>query len=395
MENQEEEQVEGFGKASLGSKREGPQFLKLKAPDPRNPNAISEYIGRLLPPMLSLADDEYGWRRYVRKHFGHNGHNPRNPEKPRFRPFKCIEVKNFREKTIEVHCPKCDQIEVYKGKQAKREREILEANPEVNKIENENERKAAARELFKEDAKHKAIYNWLFKHSCENLWWMNTKSLKGEYVTFGVTHSFMKDVLEPKLAEWKAKLGLNPFSLKKAPFLKFTRSGTKPRVVDAVELYKEPVKVEGEILEKTKLDAMSSEDVQRALKECCDLGATSPPRCIVPSLTSQQIEKLIEAGDDPHAVDAVWGDTKSTTSSNVKAGQDDDEEKVDLSGGTKTEEKVETKATPDLDDEEAKLEAQMAAIREKKAAAKAKATAPVPKMAEEKSMEDFLADFEA
>lgn len=392
-----------FGTPSLERKYEGPKFVQLRSPDTRKNEEVTEYICRLLPPMKSLKDDPLGWRVYYGKHFGHFGNNARNPEKPRARPFGCIQKKNLRTKEIEIACPKCDQMEVMKGKQSKRAAEILADHPEIAAIDSEKDREKALREVCKEDSQYAVYSEWLKKHNCDRKWWMNVLTIAGTYECLGISHTTMKEVLEPKLKEWREKKKLDVFHPTKGVWLRFTRTGIKPRVKDNVELHTETVEIDGETMEKTKLAPLDKPLIARALKECPDLG-----KDVVTFLSAEKIKALIAAKGDLDKTDEIWGDAPRKAKATAASGSLEDAADEDTSSGSledaaekvetkvevKSEPKVESKAAAAAEDDDEDLEAQMAALKAK-AAAKAAAKAKAPAKPPEDDTEDFLSSFGA
>jgi hypothetical protein len=339
-----------------------------------------------------------GWRVYVGKHFGHYGNNSRNPEKPRARPFGCIQKKNLRTKEIEIACPKCDQIEIVRGKQKKREGEVLKANPDIAAIESEKDRERALREVCKADNVYASYSEWLKKHNCDRKWWMNVMTLNGTFEAFGISHTTMKDKLEPKLKEWREKKKIDVFHPQKGVWLRFTRTGTRPRVTDSVELFMETVERDGEIVEKVKFAPLDKVMIARAIKECPDLG-----KDVVQVLPVAKIQALIEAKGDLDKTDEIWDGPKNkpvrSTSSLESVADDvsDDDAGTSSAASSSLESAAEEPAAPtpasDVDAEEAALEAQMKALQAKKAAKAAAASKPAVKA--EESADDFLAGFSA
>lgn len=394
----EEETIEGFGTASSERKYDGARFQKMKTPDPKKGEESTEFVGRLLPPIKSLKDDEFGWRKYYGKHFGHPGNNPRNPDKPLPRPFGCIKEMNPRTKEIKVSCPKCEQIDKMKEKQDRRETALKAANPELDE--------KALKLLCKEDKEYRTYNEWLFKHSCDRAWWMNMMTPKGEFICFGISHSTMKDKLEPKLKEWRDVDKLDVFHPFKGVWIKFTRTGTKPRVTDTIDLVYDTVEVNGRKLKDVKPAPMTKDQCTRALKDVADGGACDLGKDVVRFLSSEKIQALLDSKGDLDKVDEIWDGPKKAKAASTKTSAGESLE--DILGETeKTEEKVEAKPEPktetkavESDDED--LEAQMAALKAKaEAKAKAKAANETAAAAaltastkSTESAEDFLANFD-
>lgn len=400
MEDNQEESIEGFGSASVEQEFDGFKIFKLKTPDEKKQESQTELIVRLLPPMHSLKADPTGWRRFYGNHYGHYGNNPRNPEKPRPRPFGCIQDKNFKSGEIRVHCPKCDQMEVYRGKQKRRQEEIVAANPHLSKIENEKDREKAIRDLCKPDKVFATYSEWLRKHNCDKKWWINVMAKDGSFGVLQLSHDTFKKKLEIKLKEWRDNKKLDVFHPIKGVWLRFTRTGQNPRVTDEVNLYTETVEKDGDTYEKIMHAAMTPDQIKRALKVCPDLAKD----CVV-VLPKEKIQALIDTKGDQDKVDLIWdGEKKESKSVGTSSSLEDSLDEPDTStkepetaSQGKAETKVETKAEPEAaaeDDDEAKALAALAAARARKEA-KAKAAASPPPSSASDDPEDFLATFKA
>lgn len=398
QENQEnmEEYLQAFGTASVQPEFEGYKIFKLKTPDAKKGETITTLILRLLPQMHSLKADPTGWRRFYGNHYGHYGNNARNPEKPRPRPFGCIQKKNLKTKEIERHCPKCDQMEIKRGKQAKREREIETANPHIAKIENDTDRKRALRELCKKDKDWMVQNEWLRKHNCDKKWWINVMDQEGQFGVLQVSHDFFKKGLEVKLKEWRDNNKIDVFHPINGLWLKFTRTGSNPRVTDSVDLLRKTVVKDGEEVEVKEKAPMTMEQLRRAVKICPDLD-----KDCVTFLSVEKMQALIDSKGDLDKVDEIWDGPKaiSDSSSSSSDGSAGDTASETLQG------KQETPAEPpkdkapsdDLAAQEAALEAQMAALRARRAAG---TTTSPPKEEKQEApagssddAEDFLSNF--
>ena len=396
------EGADAFGTASLDREYDGPKTFKLKVPDSKKNEETTEFICRLLPPMKSLKDQQHAWKKFYGIHYGHSGNNPRDAQKNRPRPFACIEEKDYRTKEIKVHCPKCDQMEVMRSKQKTRESELKLANPSVA----ENEK--AMKDICRADATYASYNEWLKKHNCDKKWYINVMSYAGEFGVLHLTYTTMKDVLEPKLKEWRDKEKLDVFHPHKGVWLRFTRSGVAPRVTDNVELFMDSVEISpGRIVKEVKNAPLTKEQIQRALKICPDLA-----KDVVKFLPPDKIVALIATKGDLDKVDEIWDGPKkdkATTSSSLESGLNTDPDLdagVDDVGTTleTTGSVADTSTTSgpvEIDDEVAALEAQMKALKERKAqtavVAKVAATevAVTTRSSATESAEDFLSSFSA
>ena len=205
----------------------------------------------------------------------------------------------------------------------------------------------------------------------------------------------MKDVIEPKLKIWRDSKKLDVFHPFKGVWLKFTRTGVAPRVTDSVELFMEEVDFNGEKLERPKVSTLTKDQIARALKICPDLA-----KDVVKFLPVDKMTALVNSKGDLDKVDEIWDGPKKDK---VAAGGSLEDGLEGSSEGASTDPELDaldevmaldtsatsltaTKVVADVqivDDEEAALEAQMKALKERKA----KKTAPA------ESAEDFLSAF--
>ncbi len=390
------EGADAFGTASLDREYDGPKTFKLKVPDSKKNEETTEFICRLLPPMKSLKDQQHAWKKFYGIHYGHSGNNPRDAQKNRPRPFACIEEKDYRTKEIKVHCPKCDQMEVMRSKQKTRESELKLANPSVA----ENEK--AMKDICRADATYASYTEWLKKHNCDKKWYINVMSYAGEFGVLHLTYTTMKDVLEPKLKEWRDKDKLDVFHPHKGVWLRFTRSGVAPRVTDNVDLFMDSVEISpGRIVKEVKNAPLTKEQIQRALKICPDLA-----KDVVKFLPPEKITALIATKGDLDKVDEIWDGPKkdrATTASSLESGLDGVSTDPELDGLDETMAlSTTTTPTPEpvvpvVDDEVAALQAQMQALLDRKAKATVStvATTPATRPSATESAEDFLSSFSA
>src|SRR5688572_15272275 len=112
----------GFGKPQYGVTGGGTFWKnwKLKSPDASKGETVFTFIGRILPPMKSLAEAGK-WAVYHGNHFGYSGTDPRNPDKVKQRPFACIEKSDFRTKMVTVECAACEAIREKEREKERRE----------------------------------------------------------------------------------------------------------------------------------------------------------------------------------------------------------------------------------------------------------------------------------
>lgn len=369
---------EGFGKASLENTFDGYKFFKLRTPDPKKNEEKTELILRILPSMKSYRDSGT-WRFFYGQHYGYQGNNPRDPSKPRARPFGCIQKKN-KDKSIKVHCPKCDQIEAKRKQYDARAEDLLKSSG-LDKDSRE------FKDLKQTDTKLKVLGEWLRKHNCDKKFWINVMSLNGEFGVLQLSYKTSEDVLLPLLKELRDKEKVDALDPMGGVFLRFTRTGKNPQVVDAVEVYTETVQVDGRTFKEYKSAKMTPQQIERALKVCPDLA-----KDVVKMISAETIQALVDCNGDPDVVDKIWpqeskkSETPATSnldSSDVPPPDDEppaEDEVPAQQAAPQAPPKTEPPAppAPEVDEEELELERKLAAKRAAKAAAKAPTASPAP-----------------
>lgn len=393
-----------FGKTNIDPVYDGPAYFKLKTPDAKKGETMTELVVRLLPSMKSYRDSGE-WKFFYGQHYGYYGTNPRNPDKPRPRPFACIQKKNGKTKEIVDHCPKCDQIEAQRKKYEEREQALLKAHPGIDPKVNKKE----WREVKDADAKLKALSEWLRKHNCDKKFWMNVMSKDGKFGVLQLSYKTTKDVLMPFLKKLRDEEKMDPFDPAGAPFLKFTRTGQKPQVVDAVGLYQEKIEVEvgGKLkkLDETVMSTLTDEQIARALKQCPDLKLEA-----VQFLAFEKIEQLVNSSGSAEEVDAIWGDPPAKKGAPEDAqslegeGESPEGSQQSQSNGASQQQSQPEQGSVEEEDEIAKAEAALKAAREAAAAKKAAQSKPAttpkkdsgmgPKVESPASFIDEMEDFD-
>lgn len=384
--------MSGFGKANIETQFDGFKYFKLRTPDVKKGETETTLILRLLPSMKSYRDSGE-WKFFYGQHYGYAGVNPRDASKPRSRPFGCIQKKN-RNKEIEVRCPKCDQMTKFETKKKAREDELAKENG----IGDDKESRGSSDfyEIKKNDKKYQALAQWLSKHNCDKKFWINVMSKDGEFGVLQLSYTTTMEKLIPllkKLADGtETGEKVDAFDPGAGMWLKFTRSGKIPRVVDNITVYEELVEVPGTTKKaKVSLSApMTQEQIEKALKVCPDLKTD-----VVKFIPVETIQALVDCSGDPEEVDRIWQPTDKKVEKKapaVETGGVDaatDESFVDDDLGPPADEKpaeqpktevktqkVETKAeelapAAEEDDEEAVLLKKAAEARARKEAAKA------------------------
>ncbi len=391
MANEINNEEDGFGNTtSIDEAFEGFKIMKLRSPDGREDR--TELVVRLLGAMKSYKNAGK-WAFFYGTHFGYCGENPRDPSKPRIRTFGCIQKKNNQTKEILVRCPKCDQISRAKLKEQSIQDKIRQANPAAS----EDELKL----LYKDSQALKQIGDWLYKNSNSKKFWVNVMTDAGVFGPLQLSYK-THEKLKAKLREWSEKKHIDAFHPDKGVWIKFTRTGRGIATNDEVSLHTETVVINGEAMEKTKLAPLTKEQQAQALRVCPDLA-----KDIVKMLTAEQIQKLVDCTGEPSVVDEIFDGPKKAKEASA-APVDDTDYGVDpteempewAAAATQTPAPVKETPAPVAvvaepvveDDEEAKLLAQMKALKERKAkAAQAQPTPPTPSTSPE---DDFLSKFQ-
>lgn len=390
----------GFGKANLENKFDGPQYFKMRTPDKRKNETETVMVLRLLPSMHSYRDSGQ-WKFYYGQHYGYAGVNSRDPSKPRARPFGCIQKKN-RAKEIEVRCPKCDQIAKYEALKTARENELAKENG----IGESKEERSTPEfyELKKGDQKYQTYATWLSKHNRDAKFWINAMDRDGNFGMLQLSYTTCEEKLMPLLKKLATgeETGekVDAFDPSTGMWLKFVRTGTNPRVVDTITVFEELVDLGGGKKAKVAQPApMTPAQIEKALKTCKDLA-----KDVVKFIDAETMQKLVKCSGDPAEVDAIWPPEKPATAkaepkaepkadaasnaADTAGGYEDGEGEPlvdDIAPPTST---APTETAPttqaaaptvsEEDAEEAALKAQMAALEARKAAKAAAAKTSTP-----------------
>jgi hypothetical protein len=388
--------AKGFGKANLDNTYEGFKYFKLRTPDQRKGEESTELVLRLLPAMHSYEDTS-DWKFYYGQHYGYFGNNPRNPEKPRSRPFGCIQKKN-KNKEIVISCPKCVEIEGVRALQKKREQEVEAAHPSAGDKE--------LREIKRADDKLAALGKWLSNHNCDKKFWINCMNMQNEFGVLQLSYKTTQEILIPLLKKLRDEEKIDAFDATAGVWLKFTRTGVRPSVTDRIEVFTETVDIgQGRKAKINKVAPLTDELIEKALKICPDLKTS-----VVKFIPVETIQALVDCSGDPDEVDRIWPQEAAKTATPAAAATT-----TVIETKTVVKEPVGLSATVDDDEdgpvddeevtsapaqaastaltEEEQLEAQLAAIRAKKATQAAPAASAAP--AGDPAVDDFLSKFSA
>lgn len=278
----------GWGKPKYGSNGPKGNTWRVKEGD-------NTY--RYLPPMHSLAEDGK-WAIYVTVHFGYSGPDPQDPTKTRQKPFRCIQVKDFRSGMILEDCPECTLYE----RNAKN-LEIREAELRT-KFKAEGKKDSEVEELLQTAlGPDKA---WLKAHNADRKWYINAMTEDGkEFGQVAISHRTKSKQLDPLFKRLREEESIDPLDLEQGVLINVKRTGRLRDATDLVEVVKEKVEVEiggkKQKLEQIKLRPLTEVEAERALKECRDLSTVGGFE-----LTRDQIRELTECDGSPEAVDRVF-----------------------------------------------------------------------------------------
>lgn len=415
--------MSGFGKVSIDSQYEGFKYFKLRTPDIKKNETETTLVLRLLPSMKSYRDSGE-WKFYYGQHYGYAGVNPRDPSRPRARPFACIQKKN-KNKEIVVACPKCTQMAKFEARKKAREDELAKQHG----VGDDKEARGSADfyNIKREDAKHKQVADWLGKHNCDKKFWINAMDKDGNFGVLQLSYTTTTEKLIPLLKKLSSgdETGdkVDAFDPGSGMWLKFTRSGRAPRVIDNITVFEDFVEVGGGKKAKLAQPApMTQEQIEKALKVCPDLA-----KDVVKTISAETIQALVDCSGDPEDVDRIWppedkkpkaAPTTTTlppSQSDESADEGDSLVDEDLAPGidfakkaaelkaakaAEVKEESEEKKAPapavEEDDEEAALQKMLEAARAKKAAKAATTLATAAGLGKTvDNADDFLAQFEA
>src|SRR5512138_271866 len=126
---------------------------------------------RVLPPIHSCAATGK-WCMQHKQHFGYD--TPKEDgEGKNFNTFYCVEVFDFKTKTVSQECPECIQL--------KEQKDLLDAT----------KKKLAAKGLSKDEIAKSVepITNWLSKHNLDSRYYLNVMSPDREFYTIKVAYT--------------------------------------------------------------------------------------------------------------------------------------------------------------------------------------------------------------
>lgn len=330
--------TQGFGKPKFGGGGTFAKSIRLKE--------NSTTVVRILPPMKSLSETGE-WAVYVGTHFGYKGVNPKDRSKPTYRPFKCIEKRDYKTKMILQDCPECDLI-------AQRENELEDL------LSNAKAQGHGADEI---EELAKPLKDWLKDHNCDRKWHMNVKQQDGSFAVLQLSHK-TKKLLESEITRVLTEDGIEALDLDAGVWFRFSRTGKGIETQDTVGVEYESVRdaSTGRLIRTVKMAPLTEAEQEKALKECPDLATN------VRSLSYEQIKLLTECSGEDEDVDKILalGEKKQESSPPATT-------KASAAPVSKPQPKPQPAPAPSAseEDEEAAALAALEAIKARKAAAKA------------------------
>jgi hypothetical protein len=326
---------------------------------------------RLLPSMKSLIASGT-WAVFQREHFGYRATDRKDPTKTKIRTFLCIEKSNPKTKMVEVSCPECREIENKKQLRDDREKEIRDECKAKGILDSDKIEAIATKRL-------QDIDEWLKAHNLSKNWYVNVMTEDGEFGVLRMRHT-AKQALDVRIEECRNRK-MDPFAIGAGVFFEFKRSGKGRDTTYTVDVAMDMQEVNGQVAMMVKRGPLTEALGDKADAECPDL--TSVGR----KLSRDQIQLLVETNGDPAEVDAVFGlpdRVEKSPGANLGATQAAKPAPVAPAAAKPTPKpvevvKFESAPGPEVtaDDDEAALEAQMATLKAKMAAAK-KPKAPAP-----------------
>lgn len=338
MSNEED----GFGEPNFNGTNFARNY-RLRTPKDGESSTSEDY--RIMPPVKGLRETGE-WNKYHGTHFGFKGRNRKDATKLSHRTFKCIEDKNRKTGIIYESCPECDSISEMIAK-----RDAAEAQ-----AKKEGRTKEEIEIIL---APFKA---WLREHNVDRKYHINVMNTKGEFGVLTISHKCYLQ-LRARLDDLQ-KANIKPFDVNKGVFFTFTRTGARGNeITDTVAIAKTvTVDANGEETSKTKWAPLTDVQKRQALKVLPDL------REVVTILPKESIKALVaNKGGDPDVTDAIFDAAQP---------QEKAPERPEANEPAPAPKPQAPAATPKVqakDDDEAALEAQLAALRAAKAA---KAEAP-------------------
>lgn len=372
---------EGFGTASYVPGERSFKFFKMEE---------GQNIYRILPPMKSMRNNKKGWAIYYGLHYGWNGQDPTDPAKTKFRPFLCIQERDFKTQMVTCTCAACTLRDA-------RQAQYTELDERCKK---ERTPEAERKQLIA------PLADWLRLHSVDRGWRMLVMNQQNEFGVLRISNKTKKklDALVQRLSQQ----GYDPCGVN-GVWIEFNRSGKgfetdvtpeAHRVLQTIQDGTTGRTIRTEVIMDSEL---TYDLATRALEVCPDLKEMMEGA----RLSDEQITKLVNGSGDPAEVDEIWGwsqKSKEEVPVTPPAPRPAPAPTPPPAPAPKPAPAPAPVAEAEVEDEEAAMMRKLAELRAKKAAAvnATPAPAPAPKPAPAQtgvSAEDLLSmgeeDFEA
>lgn len=342
----------GIGKPKYGNNSNFAKFINLKEPK-EGESDIIEF--RVLGPIKSCQESGQ-WAKYHSIHYGFKGRDRKDQTKTRNRTFECVQDRDARSKIVKHECDGCNHI--------------------ARKTAERDQREAKARVDGKTEDEIKTLLepynNWLRQFNVDRKWYINGLTNKDEAAVLKISHRLKKQ-LDQVIKDLMEKEGIDPLDPDAGVFFEFKRVGRGRDTLDTVSVAKVVTRTpEGKRSETYKEAPLTAEQQKRLVDSCPDLNE------VTTKLTDDQISRLVQCGNDPDVVDAIFDGSQPRVNPESKRAAETKPEPVKTKPAAAT--APAPVAEPVVDDEEAAAMRALEAIKAKKAAAAAKA-AETPKPA--------------
>jgi hypothetical protein len=271
----------------------------LKTPDSNKGETQTRFVGRIIPPFKSLANNPRGWAHYHDLFFGYDGLSKNNPSKNRMRPFvvkDCRRDENPAQKKITDQQAKLESLYDSLAKLDKSEAEVKkETQP---------------------------LVDWLRYHNRDSKWYLNMVGEDGEIYVLQITNKCKKDLeLEMSKLEAQGYSIADIMNPKGGVWFEFIRTGSRLKVgeiQDKVSVVREVQTFTGangqpQKAEVIKSAALTQPQIDKVLANAPDLALET-----VNFLTKDQAQRLVDGPADPSFVDSIWGDLPLSQTATVK-----------------------------------------------------------------------------
>jgi hypothetical protein len=343
---------------------------------------------RILPAMKSLRERGV-CSAYHAQHFGYSGTNPRDPQKRVPRPFACVEEKDRRTQMVTKACPECENQKIHTRIRDEAAAKVREACKRTGMLD---EKLINAR--IKDDEVVKRENQWLRDHNLSKHYYMAVYTTTGELGILPIGYK-AKQSLDGEVAKLRKRgAAYEPISNLDGGYF-FTFDMSNPGEQNNVTTASVMTEDAGDGLMRLKPAPLSDEVLEKAIKVLPDLADAGIRR-----LSETQIKLLVDGSGDPEEVDTIM---KMGTGG---GGFDDVQDDLAAGGAPASETtggessraappppqraaqqppkpaaevaapQPQAVAAAAYDDEEAKLEAQLNAMRAAKAKKAAEAAAP-------------------